>query len=244
MRTCIGIVCIGDSYIQEFEQTFKPSVVKYAARHGYDLKIFTSYLDSGHAHKDCISFQKCLVPEALKEYDTVIVMDADIWMSDRAPPVPDCGDKIGIVNEVAQIPTEYNQLPYTTPPIEYYGLSGFDLQTNKILNTGFFICKPVLHADFLRQVYNKHIDNAIGHYRKFHYEQACIGYELQTQNMFVDIPNTWNFMYLYYSTLMRAIPTVNALHFAGVMSHKRAHELAKYLTTGQFVQNRLRWGIF
>ena len=241
MTTCIGIVCIGEAYIQEFEQTFKPSVVKYAARHGYDLKIFTSYLDPGHAHIDCISFQKCLVPEALKNYDNVIVMDADILMSDHAPQIPDCGDKVGIVDEVAQIPNEYNTLPYTTTQPEYYRLSGFELKTDKILNTGFFISKPAIHADFLCKVYDKYIDKAIGHPRRFHYEQACIGYELQSQNMFIEIPNTWNFIYLYYSTLRRAFPPTYGIHFAGLTN--RSAELAKYLTSRQFVKRGLRWGI-
>lgn len=240
MRTCIGIVCIGDSYIQEFEQTFKPSVVKYAARHGYDLKIFTSYLDPEHTHKDCISFQKCLVPEALKDYDRVIVMDADIWMSDHAPPIPECGEKIGIVNEMLQ--PEYSTVGCTTPPIPYYASCGFDIQTDKMLNTGFMICNPAIHADILRQVYDKHIDKAIGHPRKFHYEQACIGYELQTQNMFVEIPNAWNLIYVFHHILKTSPPPSYGLHFAG-LTHTRADELAKYLTTGQFIKGRLRWGI-
>jgi hypothetical protein len=239
MTTCIGIVCIGETYIRDFEETFKPSVVKYAARRGYDLKIFTSYLDSAHAHPDCISFQKCLVPEALKDYENVIVMDADIWMSDSAPAAPDCGDKIGIVNEVTQ--PEYYAVDCTSPPIPYYAMCGLDLQTDKMLNTGFMICKPALHANFLRKAYDKHIDKAIGHYRKFHYEQSCIGYELQTQNMFVEIPNAWNLIYLFHRLLKRSVPPSYGLHFAGLIGRKQ--ELAMYLTSTQFVKRGLRWGI-
>jgi hypothetical protein len=239
MTTCIGIICTGERYIREFEETFKPSVVKYAARHGYDLKIFTSYLDPGHAHPDCISFQKCLVPEALKGYDTVVVMDADIWMSDQAPRVPDCGDKIGIVNEVLQ--PEYSMVDCTSSPTPYYALCGFDIQTNKMLNTGFMICKPEIHANFLRQVYDKHIDKAIGHYRKFHYEQSCIGYELQVENMFVEISNSWNLIYIFHRILKTTPPPSYGLHFAGLL--ERSKVLAIYLTTGQLGKRILRWGI-
>jgi len=241
MRTCIGIVCIGDEYIREFEVTFKPSVVKYASRHGYDLKIFTSYLDPGHAHKDCISFQKCLVPEALNDYDVVVVMDADIWMSDAAPTVPVPADKVGIVNEVAQMP-EYLSLPYVTPPVEYYKLSGFDITTDKVLNTGFMVCKPALHAPFLRDVYDTHIGKAIGHFRKFHYEQACIGYELQAQHMFEEIPNVWNLIYIFYASLKRPVPPSYALHFAGVV--ERSDGLARHLTTGHLFHRGIRWRKF
>ena len=239
MTTCIGIVCIGDTYIREFEQTFKPSVVAYAQRHGYDLKIFTSYLDPAHAHKDCISFQKCLVPEALSQYDTVIVMDADIWMSDHAPRIPDCGDKVGIVNEAAQM-AEYLTFSFVTPPIPYYASSGFELTTDKVLNTGFMVCKPQHHAAFLRRVYDTHIDKAIGHPRHFHYEQACIGYELQTHAMFADIPNAWNLIYLFYILLNRPPPASYGLHFAGIPA--RSQVLANYLVSRQLGQSRLGWG--
>jgi len=243
MKVGIGIVCVGDRYLKEFEQIFKPSVVSYAHRHGYDVKIFTSHLDPEHTHIGCISFQKCLVPAAMAEYDVVLVVDADIWLSDSAPALPDPGDKIAIVNEAAQFPKEeYDMIKFVSQPTEYYALADFQLQTDKILNTGFFVCRPALHAQFLREVYDKYIGNAAGHRRWYHYEQACVGYELQTQNRFVLLDNAWNSIYLMYTALGRSVPAVYGLHFAGMGGSTRETELRRYLTT-QLPQRLPRWGI-
>jgi hypothetical protein len=243
MKIGIGIVCIGDRYLKDFENTFKPSVVSYAQRHGYDLKIFTSHLDPHHTHPDGISFQKCLVPSAMTEYDIVLVMDADIWLSAAAPPISDPNDKIAIVNEAAQFPSEqYDLIGFVSRPTEYYALADFQLDTDKILNTGLFVCRPTLHAQFLRQVYDKYIEHAAGHRRRFHYEQACIGYELQVNDMYTLLPNTWNSIYVMYSALRLPVPDVYGLHFAGLGRETRESELRNYLAA-QLPQRRIRWGI-
>ena len=136
MRVCIGIVCIGEHYLRSFETTFKPSVQKYASRHGYDLKIFSNFLSS-ETDRACISFQKCLVPNQLRDYDCVVVMDADIYIHDNAPLIHTLlTDKIGIVDEVAQVsPGEYISLGFASQPNEYYKLANFELNSNRILNS-------------------------------------------------------------------------------------------------------------
>jgi hypothetical protein len=244
MRTCIGIICIGEEYLKEFEETFKPSVVKYAERHGYDLKIFTDFLDSENTDGNCISFQKCLVPSALSEYDTVVVMDADIWMTDSAPRVPSC-EKIGIVDEMTQVPiSAYKSFWWTTLPKDYYSLGNFTIDTDKLLNTGFMVCKPKDHAKFLKDVYDKYIRSSPGNPRKFHYEQTCLGYELQTQNMFEPLSNAWNFIYAMNKIGKIPFPRdVYGVHFAGVNPYYiRRLELGVYLST-QTTKSVFRWGI-
>ena len=242
MRVCIGIICIGQTYLKDFEDTFKPSVVKYAQKYGYDLKIFTDFLDSEHKHPDSISFQKCLVPQLLAEYEIVVVMDADIWISESAPPIPNC-EKIGIVNEASQFPPDiYSRITFVSQPTEYYSLAGFDLLTDKILNTGFIVCRPTHHAKFLADVYAKYIDNSPNHPRRFHYEQACIGYELQSQSQFELISNQWNSIYIFYTSLHIPISGVYGLHFAGLGEPSRGFELKKYLAA-QRHQGGIRWGI-
>jgi len=242
MRVCIGIICIGKTYLRDFEATFKPSVVKYAEKNGYDLKIFTDFLDFNHKHPDSISFQKCLIPQALSEYDVVVIMDADIWISDSAPRIPDC-EKMGIVNEAAQLPSDVRGLEnFLSSPAEYYSLAGFSLETDKILNTGFIVCRPTHHAKFLADVYAKYIDASANHPRKFNYEQACIGYELQLQSQFELLPNQWNSIYVFYTYLNMRISGVYCVHFAGLPASIRATELRRYLTT-QRHQGGIRWGV-
>jgi hypothetical protein len=243
MSVCIGIVCIGQKYIKEFETTFKPSVEQYAKKYGYDLKIFTDFLDSKHTHPDCISFQKCLVPSLLKDYECVIVMDADIYVHDYTPPIHELlTDKIGIVNEVAQISGEqYLALGFASEPMQYYKLAGFHLNTNKILNTGVMICNPNIHSKFLEDVYDKHISKAQNHPRRFHYEQACIGYELQAQNMYSLLENRWNYIYIFNKFLNIPFAYAYFIHFAG-MGGTRAIELARYLAAHRS-KSLVRWGV-
>ena len=238
-RICIGIVCIGQKYLKDFEETFKPSVVAYCKKYDYDLKIFTDYI--GEKHPDLISFEKCLVPSQLMDYDCVVVMDADIYIHDYSFSIHTMAtDKIGIVNEVAQItPEDYRKIGWLSQPIEYYRLAGFNLQTDKILNTGVMICNPHLHSDFMKRIYDKYSQTAIGHPRGFHYEQACIGYELQIQDKFVILRNTWNHIYIFNKLLNIPFTSPFFVHFAGIGSRKI--ELAKYLTVHR-PQSVLRWG--
>ena len=205
------------------------------------MKIFTDFI--GERHPDLISFQKCLVPSQLTDYDCVIVMDADIYINDYAFSIHTMAtDKIGIVNEVDQItPEEYRKIGFLYQPIEYYRIAGFKIQTDKLLNTGVMICKPSLHADFMKSIYDKYSQTAIGHSRGFHYEQACIGYELQSQNKFSILRNTWNHIYGFNKLLNIPFMSPFFVHFAGLHSSRKL-ELAKYLAV-QKPLGRLRWGV-
>lgn len=244
MRVCVGIICIGEKYLSEFESLFKPSVVKYCQKYGYDLKIFDSYLDPTHPHVDCISFQKCLVPDALKEYDRVMILDADIWINDTAPPIDTytLNGKIAIADEVAQVSKiVYTTLACSTDPIDYYKLAGFTIQTDSILNTGCMICDS---SQFLKDVYWKYIDGAIGHPRRFHYEQACIGYELQMQKMYIPLTNMWNWLYVINSELRTNIPeNVYGLHFAGIGYAHNTYALNYFLDSVHTTKRLIRWRI-
>lgn len=243
MKVCFGIVCIGKTYIEEFERLFKPSVSSYCQKYGYDLKIFTDFLDPNRRYPDTISFQKCLVPSFLKEYDLVVVLDADIYINLYVDPIHklELNEKIGIVDEVNQsTPEAYSILVdsgFASRATEYYKLINLDLETNKILNTGLMMCSPAKHADYLKTIYEKYVDKSIGHPRGFHYEQSCIGYELQKDNTFTTIPNTWNFIYIH-SQITRTPAYSNFLHLAGLRGPQREIALS-----GHTVKSGLRWGI-
>lgn len=244
MKVCIGVISIGTSYLAEFERLFKPSVSAYCARNGYDLKVFSDFLDPVRKHPHTISFQKCLVADQLRDYDLVIVLDADIYIEAYAPPIHtlELNGKIGIVNEVAQSrPEEYEKMViigFADHPKQYYNLAGFDLTTDKILNTGLIVCEPAKHADYLKTIYETYVDRSIGHPRGFHYEQACIGYELQKDDSYSVIPNLWN--YIYVHTQMTRQPVQSYfLHFAGLRGNERETAVLARHT----FKSRLRWGI-
>lgn len=244
MKVCVGIISIGKLYISEFEKLFKPSVQNYCDKHGYDLKIFTDFLDSTRKHPDTISFQKCLVPSFLMDYDLVVILDADIYIEPNAPPLHtvELYGKIGIVDEVAQTGIdEYkklNEIGFADYAKDYYAKSGFKIETEKILNTGLIVCNPTKHADFLKAIYDKYIEKCIGHTRGFHFEQSSIGYELQLSEAFTLIPNSWNFLYIHSSLLGSPVRTAYFVHFAGLRGSQRELSLTRHTSKGL-----LRWGI-
>lgn len=236
MTTAIGIVCIGQKYQREFDELFRPSVEFYCKKYGYTLHVFTDYI--GARHPDLISFQKCLVPSALKQYDRVLVLDADILISPSAPPLPE-STKIGVVDEVAQVsPAEYKAISFASPPIQYYKMAGFDLKTTRIFNTGLLLTRPALHAVFLEGIFNSYAMNSIGHPRGFHYEQSCVGYELQINDMYELLDNKWNWI-----VCLKQAPAYFA-HFAGLgLNRKSAINNYNLFLTTHRAKGGLRWGI-
>jgi hypothetical protein len=243
MKVCFGILSVGRSYLAEFERLFKPSVSAYCQRNGYDLKVFTEFLDPVRKHPHTISFQKCLIPDQLRNYDLVVVLDADIYIEAHAPPIHQLqlNDKIGIVNEVAQSsPEKYEKMVsigFADHGKPYYAKVDLEIETNSILNTGLLICSPLKHADYLKTIYEKYVDKSIGHPRGFHYEQACIGYELQKDKTYTLISNLWNFIYVH--TQITQDPVVcYFLHFAGLRGHDREVCLSAHT-----FKRGLRWGI-
>jgi hypothetical protein len=211
--------------------------------YGYDLKIFTDFLDPNRKHPDTISFQKCLVPSFLMDYDLVVILDADIYIENYAPPIHNLqlDGKIGIVDEVSQNGKEkYNtmvQVKYADPPKDYYLKVGLNLDTEYILNTGLMICNPSKHSEYLKTIYEKYVDKSIGHPRGFHYEQGCIGYELQKDNSNTLISNLWNFIYIH-SSITKVPIHCYFLHFAGMRGSEREQCLSRHTFKGS-----LRWGI-
>lgn len=243
MKVCIGVLSVGRTYLAEFERLFKPSVSAYCDRYGYDLKIFTDFPDPVRKHPHTVSFQKCLVPDQLRDYDLVVVLDADIYIEPYAPPIHllELTGKIGIVDEIAQSrPEAYEHMVnigFANHAKHYYSLVGFDINTTKMLNTGLMICQPAKHADYLKTIYEKYVDKSIGHPRGFHYEQACIGYELQNDEMYELIPNVWNFLFVH-TQMTREPIRCYFLHFAGMRGTERESALSRHTFKGG-----LRWGI-
>jgi hypothetical protein len=243
MKVCVGVISVGRSYLAEFERLFKPSVSAYCARHGYDLKVFTDFLDPVRRHPHTISFQKCLVPDQLRDYDLVVVLDADIYIESYAPAIHSLEllGKIGIVDEVAQSsPQGYEHMVnvgFADHAKSYYAKVNLEVNTTRILNTGVMICQPAKHADYLKSIYEKYVDKSVGHPRGFHYEQACIGYELQKDESYELIPNVWNFIYIHHQ-LTRQPLHAYFLHFAGMRGSERENALTRHTFKGG-----LRWGI-
>jgi hypothetical protein len=231
MKVILVTIAIGDRYLQEYNTYFRRSQEEYARRCGYDFKVITDFLDPRLKVRDLISFNKILVCSTpwAKQYDFVIFIDADILISSSAPPIHtamDYREKIGIVNEYSQPTFEkrlaiQKKMGWEADPTAYYKLAGFDIQTFMVLNTGVLVMQPAKHREILELIYTTHFLRSIGHPRGFHFEQSCIGYELQRSGIFVILPNMFNAIWGIYKlddesiNLQDFVNTNHFIHFAG-----------------------------
>jgi hypothetical protein len=141
--------------------------------------------------------------------------------------------RVGVVNQ-SQPTLEarykisiYNKTERTAK--EYYKLAGFDLEVDHILNTGCLLFQPKYHSDFMKKLYDKYETTQLTHHRGFHFEQACIGYELYTNNMVTFLDHKWNALWYnnktYYNIINHPITLEEFfsknyfLHLAGNTDH-------------------------
>uniref|UniRef100_A0A6C0CEP5 Uncharacterized protein n=1 Tax=viral metagenome TaxID=1070528 RepID=A0A6C0CEP5_9ZZZZ len=203
MKVCLVALAIGDKYLDQYNYLFRKSHEAYAEKHGYEFRVETDYLEERCPDKAVCSLNKILVCSQpwSAEYDFIIFIDSDIYINISAPPIHSCmnfGDKIGIINEYdhlvgyeQHVGTVRFKLDWGTAS-EYYAKAGFILDTELMLNTGVLVMQPAKHGEFLRNVFDRHVKTCLTHPRRFHYEQAAIGYELQTREMYTILPKKFN----------------------------------------------------
>lgn len=209
MKVLLTTIVIGEKYLREYETLFKESQSNYAKKHGYDFKVITEHLNKETADISTISFNKILVcgqqPESA-DYDYIIVVDADILINIHSPPIHTYmdkdTDKIGIIDEYSQPTPQIRQkiqeyMGWEKTAAEYYALCNLQIDTEKVLNTGVLVFQPKKHQKFLQYIYDTHVKNSIiykmGYLKRgYHYEQACIGYEIQKHNLYKLLPNEFN----------------------------------------------------
>ena len=203
MKVCLVALAIGDEYLRLYNYLFRKSHEAYAEKQGYDFRVETDYLESRCPDKALCSLNKILVCSQpwSSEYDFIVFIDSDIYINISAPPIHSCmdfGDKIGIINEYDQLVgfEQYTSAVRQTlnwgTASDYYAKAGFTLDTKLMLNTGVLVMQPAKHGEFLRGVFDRHFNTCLTHPRKFHYEQAAIGYELQTKSMYTILPKQFN----------------------------------------------------
>ena len=198
-KVLLVAIAIGSQYLQNYNQVFRRSHEAYAKKHGYDFKVIDDFIDPTYkSNAMSLYYQKMLVSNANYEY--VVFIDSDILINISAPAIHesvDFGNNIGIVDEYSQPTRELRlkiqrMMGWETSARDYYGLCGFDLGTNKVLNSGVLVIQPKKHKDLLESVYNTYLPKSMTHGRGPHYEQTSLGYELQKQSRYVLLDNKWN----------------------------------------------------
>ena len=107
MRAAIATLAIGADYQGAYARIFRPSVQRYAARHGYDLLLFDRYLGPPAFHEpDFAHLMKLLLPaeKAVQGYERLLVLDVDILVHSETPPFHrlEIDDGVGAVDEWSQ----------------------------------------------------------------------------------------------------------------------------------------------
>jgi len=202
MKCLLVTIAIGKNYFTEYYNLFYESQKKYALKNGYDFKVITEFLDKTIQCKASISFNKILVcnQEWSNDYDFIIFIDADILININSPPIHNYIDYegfIGIIDEYSQPSKErrlkiQQKMGWEESAVDYYKLCGLDIQTDMVFNSGVLVLQPKIHGDFLQNIYNTYVNQSKNHYRGFHFEQSCIGYELQKNNLYKVIDNRFN----------------------------------------------------
>lgn len=202
MKVLLVTIAIGENYLTQYNDLFYKSHKNYAQKNNYDFKVITDFLDKNIKHRSSISFNKILVcnQEWSMNYDFIIFVDADILININSPPIHnyiDYGNSIGIIDEYSQ-PTKERRIKiqkqngWETSATDYYNLCGLNIETDMVFNSGVLVMKPKIHKDFLQNLYNKYILQSLSHNRGFHFEQSCIGYELQKNKIYKVIDNRFN----------------------------------------------------
>lgn len=196
-------VAIGDGYKQEYLRLFHNSHTAYCRKHGYDFLLIDQFIDTSESDKSLISLQKALVCsiDIAAEYDRIVFVDADILINaEVAPPITsaiDTSHSAFFVDEYSQ-PTRAGRLDiqrrmgWEASAVEYYRLSGLEIETSSVLNSGVMVLSPKIHRAPLEAAYAKGKASGRNHPRGFHYEQSLIGHAFQQDRLFELLDNRWN----------------------------------------------------
>lgn len=231
-KVCVTSLAIGDRYLAEYNLSNRNNHENYCKNSGYDFRVVTDYIDSKIRDPSVSSLQKALVCEApwAKNYDILIYIDADTVFTAVAGQMHELGlghEKIVIADEYSQ-PTSSGRIEtqrkmgWEDSATKYYDLHGFNINITMVFNTGVMIFQPKRHAKQMRAIFDAGVEQAVGHPRGFHYEQALIGYHLQSSGNYRVLPNQWNAVWAmqkYYPNNdieLNQFATQNYLvHFAG-----------------------------
>jgi hypothetical protein len=180
MKVAIVVFLMGEQYINSFNIYFRKNLENYCSKYGYDLILQTELIQQEKdMTKKKFYWQRMLVPNRFRDYDFVLSLDSDIFVSDNSPELPlkDIPEgKIGAVNERKYFGNyewrENIQLKnkWEKTGQQWYALSGENKNYNDHINGGFVIYQPKYHADMLLKLYNENINN----YMKYHQDDQSI----------------------------------------------------------------------
>ena len=183
----IVTIAIGEKYVGSWKKYCQPNWQAYAHKYGYDLICLERPLDSSsRAQLRSPAWQKCLILSQgfASEYETVVWIDSDIILNDKAPDVATGvpASKVGAVDAYefseAFLKRCYKMWPnavHSPTPQDYYRNYGLPDDVDRAVNTGVMVLSPLYHRALLELVYNNYEEKGD---RDWHMEQRPLSYEL------------------------------------------------------------------
>lgn len=230
-RVLVVVVAIGDQYFKRYSELFYENHRAWTDLNGYDLHIVREPIEPRGAHPSLMCMQRYLVCSApwSAGYDRIVYVDADILFNlDRAGRIElDAPDptKVWAVDEYTQPTLEkriefQRRMRWETSARDYYGLAGFNIETESMINGGLLVMSPRYHREFFEELYEFGIKTGVDHPRGYHYEQSLTGYELQKRGLWARLPNEWNSIWIVNSHWQPGVSIdsffgdVKGVHFA------------------------------
>jgi hypothetical protein len=238
MKVALVTLTIGEGYIEQHARIFMPSQRAYAERHGYDYRVITDY--SGpirHPALICLEKQLICSQPWAAEYDCIIYIDADMLIHPLAPALHtkvSPTDSILMVDEMSQ-PTRADRHAlqvrsgWEQSVPEYYARAGLDFNTDIIYNGGLIVWNtPARWSGLCRSIYMKYAKAQLTHPRGYHYEQAVVNFEYQTNGLCRALDPEWNAIWAlhkettFQGNLAEFIEKNHFVHLAGHYDYEAA----------------------
>jgi hypothetical protein len=194
-------IAIGEIFKESYLNLFAPSHQLYCAINGYDYLLVDDFVDRHPDARYLVSFQKALVSRLFQsgQYNLVVYVDADVLVNtDLAPPISDLfSGHVLFVDEYTQPSIGercdiQERMDWERSATDYYKLSGLNIETKHVLNTGVMVFDPIIHGPAFEKSYAYGRRHGIDHPRGFHFEQSVIGHEFLSSGNFELIDNRWN----------------------------------------------------
>jgi hypothetical protein len=175
----VAIIIMETNRISTFDTFFRKSLQNYCDVNKYELIVLDKALDGCADSGKKFFWQRMLLPSVYNEYDYVISMDSDIYISPNAPAIPFDEipeGKIAAINERKYFGNyewrEGVQIKngWEKTGRDWHMLSGFDRKYNDHINGGLVVYQPKYHADIFKKLYYDNIEN----YMRYHQDDQSI----------------------------------------------------------------------